>query len=414
MLVQNMIDSKKTSVFFIALSQVAIMAVWFSASAIAPSLKQEFSLTDDQLSLLTSSVQAGFVVGSLVSAIMGLADRYDPRRIILVSGGIASIANFAILFVTIDSFWMIVLRFLTGVCMAGVYPVGMKLAVSWVNKAGRYSDTGLLVAVLVAALTLGSAAPHLFNAFGGIDWRFTIQVSSLAAMFGSLVILLVQIGPNIKPAPPLNPKAMMLAITSPSLRLANLGYLGHMWELYAMWAWLGLFLDASFKLVYLDAEVAAFYARLLSFTAIGMGGVIGCLIAGYYADRIGRTTVTISAMLVSGLCATVIGFFFGGSPSIIAIICIIWGVSIIADSAQFSASITELAPPERVGILLTMQTAMGFALTLIAIHIMPGIIDTLGWNYAFMILAIGPFAGAIAMWRLRSNPEAINLANGKK
>ncbi|MCW9034984.1 MAG: MFS transporter [Rhodospirillales bacterium] len=399
---------KGRSLVIISVSQVAIMALWFSASAVAPALKIEYGLTADRISLLTSSVQAGFVAGALISALFGMADRLDPRRFIMGAALIAVIANTAILYIPPDSYSFVILRFITGLCMAGVYPVGMKLAGSWAK-----GDMGLLVGILVGALTLGSAAPHLFNAFGGIDWRFTIGMASVAAFGGALLINLATIGPNISPSPPFKAKAALAAFTTPSLRLANFGYLGHMWELYAMWAWLGVFLTASFELT-MDQTEAGTWGSFAAFLSIGVGGAIGSLGAGHLADRLGRTTLTIAAMGISGACAILVGFFFGASPILLIVICFIWGVSVVADSAQFSASIAELSPPDRVGTMLTVQTASGFLLTLGAIHLMPHMVNCAGWQYAFAILAIGPLFGVISMARLRLHPDAIKLANGKR
>ena len=291
--------------------------------------------------------------------------------------------------------------------MAGVYPVGMKLASTWAK-----GDMGLMVGILVGALTLGSAAPHLFNALGGIHWRIPLVVSSLSALAAAVLIGFTGIGPNRRPAPRFDPTAALSAWRDVPLRLANLGYLGHMWELYAMWAWIGVFFNASFALR-LAPDAAPVAAKLAAFATIA-AGAIGSIGAGVLADRLGRTTLTIAAMAISGSCAATIGFLFGGNPIWLVVVGLVWGISIVADSAQFSASVAELADPARVGTMLTVQTALGFTLTLITIHLMPYLIDALGWRYAFVPLAIGPAAGIWAMARLRVDPRSIALAGGRR
>ena len=402
-----MLRARWPSIALLALCEVLALALWFSASAILPSLRLEYALSGLQESLLTSSVAAGFVTGTLLSAALGLADRYDPRRFFMISALVAAAANAAILTVDPTSSAVAALRFAVGACMAGIYPVGMKIVATWAK-----ADMGLLVGLLVGAVTLGSASPHLIGAFGGIDWRFTLAAASVLAVVAALLVNLVGIGPRAGDAPPFDPALALQAWRVKSVRLANLGYLGHMWELFAMWAWIGVFLHASFAIAP-GGGGAAFHAKLATFATIG-GGALGCLFGGVLADRLGRTTITIWAMAISGTCALAVGLLFGGDPWLLTVLCLVWGVAVVADSAQFSSSVIELSHPSITGTMLTVQTCLGFLLTILTIHMMPPLVDAVGWEFAFAPLAIGPFLGVVAMARLRRHPDALKLAGGNR
>jgi MFS family permease len=399
--------SKGRVIILICCCQVLVMALWFSTTAVIPSLQRERELTPFHVSLLTSSVQVGFVAGTLISAFLGLADRLDLRRFFMGAAATAALANLSILAMDPASLGIPCLRFLTGLCMAGVYPVGMKMAASWAK-----GDMGLLVALLVGALTLGSASPHLLNAIGGLNWRVSVALASISAALGAILISFAAIGPNFSTTPRFRPELAFKAWRDRALRLANFGYFGHMWELYAMWTWIGVFLQSSLQLT-MDEDSAFVFSRFATFATIGSGAV-GCVVAGWLADRWGRTTVAISAMVISGTCSVLIGFLYGKNPVALIILCLVWGITIVADSAQFSASIAELSEPSLVGTMLTIQTSLGFLLTLVTIHLIPPLVEVVGWRYAFAFLGVGPLLGSIAMARLRTMRESLALAGGRR
>lgn len=381
------------SLLLLLASEVAAMSTWFATTASLSAIRAQYLIGPFHEALLTNSVQAGFVAGTLLSALLTLPDRYDLRRLFSAGAAVAAVANFGILLIEPTSVALPVLRFVTGASMAAVYPVGMKLAATW-----AVGDLGLLVGLLVGALTLGSAAPHLVAVMGGLDWRLPVAAAASGAMAAAVLIRFARLGPNLPGAAPLRLGNALEAWRNQRLRWANLGYLGHMWELYAMWAWIGAFLAASFRVRYGDAPPlpAEFAAFLI--VAAGAAGAVG---GGLAADRYGRATVTIVAMAVSGLCAAGIGLLFGGPAWALLTVGLIWGVAVIADSAQFSASVAELSERPLIGTMLTVQTCLGFLLTMVSIQLIPLMVAWVGWSHAFIVLAIGPFLGILAMARLR-------------
>jgi len=390
---------------WISLAQLGALSLWFSATAVLPSLHTPW-MSGAARAWISMAVTLGFVAGTVTSACLTLADYVGARRLFVVSAVGGALVN-AVLLLTIDSLPLVLaVRVLTGVAMAGTYPPGMKLAASWFA-----TNRGLAVGSLVGALTVGSALPHLINYLGGLAWRPVIVTTSIAALGAALVMATrVQDGPHVVARASFNPKSVGQLLRSRGVVLANLGYFGHMWELYAMWAWIGFYLLAAFSAAGLPS--APRWGALATAAVIATGAA-GSLLAGVVADRIGRTTTTMLAMIGSGSCALLVGFAFG-RPGLLVVVALVWGLTIVADSAQFSAAVTELAPPDYVGTALSLQTSVGFLLTLVSTWFVPQMADVWGWRWAFAFLAPGPLLGTLAMWTLRRLPESVSLAGGRR
>ncbi|MEM9951024.1 MAG: MFS transporter [Chloroflexota bacterium] len=381
--------AKWRTLLLLSLAELLAMVVWFSASAITPDLTELWQLDANGQAWLTMSVQIGFVVGAVGSAILTLADRIPARWFFIVSTFSAALTTALIPVFANSPTVALFLRFLTGVFLAGVYPIGMKIMATWTVE-----DRGLGIGLLVGALTIGSATPHLLNALGGLgEWQQVLYLAAFLATIGGFIgILFIHEGPHAVKGSKFRMGDVKYVLTNRKVMLANLGYLGHMWELYAMWAWLFAFLTASFAL----QNIAGSWAGIVTFIAIAVGG-IGSVVAGKLADNIGRSTVTSVSMAVSGFIALIIGQFFGANAVIVSILAIVWGLFIVADSAQFSASVSEHADSRYLGTALTLQTSMGFLLTLFSIRMIPTLERLIGWEWAFALLAIGPVIGIWAM-----------------
>ena len=394
--------------FALALLSLAIllaMGLWFGVSAVSPQIAAEWHLDEATTAWLTLSVQIGFVVGTLSSALFNLPDVIRARHLVAVCAFAGAAVN-AILAIAVHTVGpAIALRFLTGVCLAGVYPPGMKLIATWYRE-GR----GFALGVIVGALTLGKASPYLVNAFGHENWRVNVGIASAVAVAGALVVVLfVREGPFALPNQPFDLSQLGQVFSNRGVRLANFGYFGHMWELYAMWTWAPAMMRASMA----ASGDSPRLAEAGSFLVIG-SGALGCVVAGRLADRVGRTLVASVAMAISGACCIAVGFLYGGPATALLVVAAIWGATVVADSAQFSACVTELGDPRYIGTALTMQTCVGFLITTVSIRMMPPLVARVGWRYAFAALAIGPLLGIMAMLRLRAVPEAVKIAQGRR
>jgi MFS family permease len=381
---------KTRSILLLMIAEVCGMSLWFVSAAVLPGMVAEFPMSAGQQAALSSGVQGGFVLGALALAISGLPDRLDPRFVFAGCAVLAGLANAALLVVPPDTLGAVLLRVATGALLAGVYPVGMKIAVGWGS-----TDRGLLVGALVGAVALGSASPHFLALTGGADWRTTVMLASGLAIAGGLLALGAKLGPHHVTAAAFNPKAIGTAWTNKGVRLAILGYLGHMWELYAMWAWIGLIAAASFA-ISMPSGDATRLATLTAFLVIALGAVV-CVPTGWLADRLGKAQVAAGAMVVSGGSALLAALTFGGPLWLVLPVLLLWGASVIPDSPQLSALVADHAPADQTGSLLTFQTALGFALTMVTVQATPVLADLWGWQLVLVVMALGPVAGVWAM-----------------
>lgn len=390
--------------WWLALATFLGMTCWFSASAVLPQLRQEWSLSPSAGAWLTIAVQLGFVAGAVVSAVLNLADLVPPRRLMLF-GCLASAGANGLLLLCEGVAGALPLRFATGAALALVYPPSLKAIATWFRK-----DRGAALGGMVGALTLGSALPHLLNGLGGVEWRLVIAATSVLTLAGGLVAQwIARDGPYPFPKAVFDPRQAAQVWTNPGLRLACLGYFGHMWELYAMWSWCAVYFTEVLR--YDNAAEPARTASFSAFACIGIGA-LGCWVAGRLGDRWGRTRTTALAMALSGACALLIGW--AGLPfPLILVLGLLWGFWVVADSAQFSTIVTEVAEQGYVGTAVTLQLAIGFTLTVLTIWLVPIVRDQSGWNAAFGMLALGPIVGVIAMLRLKNHPAAARIAGGR-
>lgn len=379
----------------IALAELLGMSVWFAANAVAPQLATRWGLTQGQSGWLSTIVQLGFVVGTALAAMMNLADTMPSRPYFVGAAVSAGIANGALLFAP-NFTWAMICRGLTGVCLAGVYPPAMKMAATWFRER-----RGLAIGIVVGALTIGKAVPYLVHAIPGAGVTQVVVCASVAAMLAALLIgVRYRDGPAPFPRRPFTFALVSVVLREPRYRQVLGGYAGHMLELYACWIWLPSFLAASAAARGHNAKTSESWVGVLSFFVLA-AGAIGCVIGGELADRVGYVRLVVGALILSGLCAALTPLVFGAPSLFLVPLLILWSVSVVADSAQFSTLVTRVVPPHAIGTALTLQTSIGFLLTTITIQLVPVVVTFVGWRYAFPMLALGPVLGIAAIRRLR-------------
>ena len=377
----------------IVLAQLFGTSLWFSINGVWLSLAAELGLAEADLGRLTLSVQAGFIAGTLALAVTGLADRFGASRIFLVSSLLGALANAG--FVTVAGVFPLdsLLRFATGLCLAGIYPLGMKLVIAWTPKYA-----GAALAWLVGMLTLGTALPHLMRgATLGMPWEWPLFASSCLALLGGLLVFFLGDGPHLPKASGRLPLSQGLAaLRMPRFRAVAGGYFGHMWELYAFWTLVPLLIGRELQRLGQSEALIPW----LSFAVIGMGAA-GCIGGGRISRTLGSEWVARRALMVSGALCLLYPWMNGLPPELLMALLLVWGVAVVADSPQFSALAAATAPKETVGSSLAVMNAVGFGLTLPAIWLTSGLWNAWGVWVALLLLP-GPVFGLWSLSRGKS------------
>ncbi|HKT50703.1 MAG TPA: MFS transporter [Candidatus Angelobacter sp.] len=399
--------SSRRVLLLLSLAELLAMSLWFTGTAVLPQITALWHSGIALGSWLTIAVQVGFALGAITFALFNISDVFSPIPVFVFSALAASAANAAFAFTAQQPLTAILLRGATGFFLAGVYPVGMKIMAGWFQR-GR----GLALGVMIGALTVGSAVPHGVNSIGGIAWRGVILLGSLQGAIGGLIVALaVRQGPFAMPKSVLDFGQVLEIVRNRPLRLANLGYLGHMWELYGFWGWVAVIFAASSAWPRSKYEMA-------SAAAIAIGAV-GCIWAGIASDKLQdeaasvrvaqRARVTMIAMAVSSVCCLVAALVFH-HPMMLLGLSLIWGIAVIADSAQFSTIISEVSDKSYVGTALTCQVAAGFLLTAFSIRWLAAVAAHFGWPWAMASMSVGPLLGIWAMNGLRG-PSALTSSS---
>jgi MFS family permease len=369
-------------------SQFAGTSLWFAGNAIIFELQQSWDLPMESTGYITAAVQFGFILGTLVFAILAIADRYSPRLVFLSCALLASLAN-SMLLVSPESLdYLLILRFITGFFLAGIYPVGMKIAAGWYQHG-----LGRALGYLVGALVIGTAFPHLLRGLNiGLPWQqILISVSILAASGGVLMAKFVPDGPFTAGMSQFNPAALWQAFRLPSFRASAFGYFGHMWELYSWWAFLPLWLVAYQQSTNTDINISMWCFLIIA------AGMLGSVIGGIFSQKSGSAYVAMLQLGISGICCLLSPVFFNFDVPVIFLFLLVWGITVVGDSPQFSTLNAQNAPTAYIGSALTIVNSIGFLITIFSIQLLNSFWFAIGPQWVFLLLLPGPVFGLLSM-----------------
>lgn len=378
----------------IVFSQLAGISLWFAGNAIITDLQSAMNVGIEDTGIVTSAVQLGFIFGSMMFALLSISDRYSPRRIFLLCSILGSGSTLLIYFLASDLLSLLILRFVTGFFLAGIYPIGMKIAAGWYKE-----KLGNAIGFLVGSLVLGTAFPHLIKSIGSsLEWQNIIFIISGFSVIGGVAMyVFVSDGPYISSGTKFNIAAVITIFKYKKLRSAALGYFGHMWELYTFWALIPVILIS-----YLNQNQNEFNISFLSFLIIGFGS-LGCVVGGMISKKTGSAKVAFVQLALSCVCCLIAPIMFHTPVTIFLIFLIFWGIVVVGDSPQYSAIIALESPKGLVGSGLTLVNSIGFAITIVSLWFVYQILNIINISFALMILALGPILGLISMRSLIFN-----------